>query len=88
MSFSSMSYSNSSHPLVNQADELMISNMLNALNNPHILKMFDDEELKILLQTVKNHVIIKAKMVNEIQENALAKGYYGTTLNDINRSRN
>ena len=29
-----------------QSDELMIANMLNALNNPHILKMLNDEELK------------------------------------------
>lgn len=51
-----------------QYDELMIANMLNALNNPHILNMLDDDELKTLLQAVKNHVVIKSKAVLKWQE--------------------
>lgn len=51
-----------------QYDELMIANMLNALNNPHILNMLDDDELKTLLQVVKNHVVIKSKAVLKWQE--------------------
>ena len=45
----------------NQADELMIANMISVLNNPHLLQMLDDEELKTILQTVKNHVVLKSK---------------------------
>ena len=88
MSFKNMHYSDSYNAAANQVDELMISNMLNALNNPNILKMLDDEELKMVLQTVKNHILIKAKMSYEIQEAALDKGYYGVSLNDVRRSRN
>ena len=88
MSFKNMHYSDSYNAAVNQVDELMISNMINALNNPNILKMLDDEELKMVLQTVKNHIVIKAKMSYEIQEAALDKGYYGASLNDVRRSRN
>ena len=50
-----------------KVDELMISNMLSVLNNPTLVKMLDDEELKCLLQTVKNHVVIKSTRTLELQ---------------------
>ena len=46
MSIYNLSYHQTSSSENRQVDELMIANMLNALNNPHILKMLDDEELK------------------------------------------
>ena len=61
MSIDSLSYHQTSSSENRQVDELMIANMLNALNNPHILKMLDDEELKTILQIVKNHVVIKSR---------------------------
>ena len=61
MSIDSLYYHQTSSPENRQVDELMIANMLNAINNPHILKMLNDEELKTILQIVKNHVIIKSR---------------------------
>lgn len=55
-----MRYSSDYKNDVNQADELMISNVLNALNNNAILQLLSQEEYKLLLQTVKNHVVLKA----------------------------
>ena len=54
-----------------KVDELMISNMINVLNNPTLVQMLNDEELKCLLQTVKNHVVIKSKRVLELQNSYL-----------------
>ena len=51
-----------------QADELMIANMLNVLNNPSLAQMLDDEELKNILSVIKNHVVLKAGMTLEVQE--------------------
>ena len=56
-----------------QVDELMIANMISVLNNPHLLKMLDDEELKTILQTVKNHVVIKSKEALKWQERYVEK---------------
>lgn len=68
MSIDSLSYHQTSSSDNRQVDELMIANMLNALNNPHILKMLDDEELKTILQIVKNHVVIKSREAIECQK--------------------
>jgi len=61
MSIDSLYYHQTSSSENRQVDELMIANMLNAINNPHILKMLDDKELKTILQIVKNHVVIKSR---------------------------
>ena len=68
MSIDSLYYHQTSSSENRQVDELMIANMLNALNNPHILKMLDDEELKTILQIVKNHVVIKSREAIEWQK--------------------
>ena len=52
-------------------DELMIANMISVLNNPTLVQMLNDEELKCLLQTVKNHVVIKSKRVLVLQNSYL-----------------
>ena len=77
-----MHYNSDYQVEAHQADELMIANMLNALNNPHILKLLDDEELKTLLQVVKNHIVLKAGLSLEKQQKVI-NGTYGTSLNDI-----
>lgn len=51
-----------------QVDKMMIANMLNALNNPHILKMLDENELMTILLVVKNHVVTKAENALQWQE--------------------
>ena len=56
-----------------QSDELMIANMLSVLNNPHILQMLDDDELKMILQTVKNHVVLKSREALIWQEKYMDK---------------
>ena len=68
MSIDNLYYHQTSSSDNRQVDELMIANMLNALNNPHILKMLDDEELKTILQIVKNHVVIKSREAIECQK--------------------
>ena len=54
-----------------QADELMIANMLNILNNPSLADMLNDDELKTILQVIKNHVVLKSKAALEGQERYL-----------------
>lgn len=81
-----MRYSSDYKNDVNQADELMISNVLNALNNNAILQLLSQEEYKLLLQTVKKHVVLKAGMALEMQ-NRIMSGTYGTSLNDSGRAR-
>lgn len=48
-------------------DELMIANMLNFLTNPTFSKLLADDELKTMLQVVKNHVVTKAEHVLKVQ---------------------
>lgn len=68
--YGSMSYLGgaSSHVDMNINDELMISNMINALNNPIISSSLNDGEKKILCEVIKRHVMIKAGMALESQE--------------------
>ena len=65
--------STSNIPQVENAkvDELMISNMISVLNNPTLVQMLDEEELKALLHTVKNHVVMKSKRELELQSSYL-----------------
>ena len=51
-----------------QVDELMIANMINALKNPHILKMLSGDELNLILRVVKRHIVLKAKMSLRVQQ--------------------
>ena len=53
--------------LTQQVDEMAISNMLAVLNNPVLRSMLNEEELRIILETVKTHVAIKAKLIHEVQ---------------------
>jgi len=60
------------------ADELMIANMLNLLNNPMLAKMLDANELNTVLQTVKNHVVAKAERVLTHQNQYMKEQEYGS----------
>ena len=51
-----------------QADELMIANILRVLDNKNVLSIMDEYEYKLLLQVVKNHVVLKASMALEEQQ--------------------
>ena len=50
-----------------QVDELMIANMLNALNNMAVFHSLNGDEQEMLIQVVKNHVVMKAQMALEVQ---------------------
>lgn len=54
--------------LAHQADEMMIANMLAALNNPVIYQSLTDEEKNNIITCVKNHVALSAKMTLSIQQ--------------------
>ena len=51
-----------------QADELAIANMISALNNPTIAQTMNAEELKTVIQAIRNHVTEKAKLIVDIQQ--------------------
>ena len=51
-----------------QIDELMISNMLKALENPIIAKMLSEEDLSVMCQVIKTHVATNASAILEAQK--------------------
>lgn len=54
-----------------KADELMIANMINCLNNPKILSELSPEEEKLLLMVIRNHILHNAKNIINIQEQSM-----------------
>ena len=56
-----------------QNDELIIANILETLNNPIITKLMNEEELAILCQVVKNHVVERANKIINIQDKEQSK---------------
>ena len=48
--------------------ELAIANMISALNNPTIAQTMNAEELKTVIQAIRNHVTEKAKLIVDIQQ--------------------
>ena len=63
--------------LAHQADEMMIANMLTALNNPVIYQSLTDEEKNDIITCVKNHVALSARMTLSIQQermNSIERG--------------
>ena len=59
-------YGSAQQPL---ADEIAISNMLKALSTPQIVRELSEEEQKEILQAIKNHILVNAKIVNNVVEN-------------------
>ena len=51
-----------------QTDEMMISNMLRALENPLIAKLMTEEELVVTCQVVKSHIVSRANEIAEAQK--------------------
>ena len=80
LNFSSIIYNSASEFNIKriQVDELMIANMLSVLNNRAIADTLEEQELDLLFQVVKNHVLLKAKMTLEEQR------YW---LNEMNNGR-
>ena len=75
---SGTNYYQGSFPAERITDEVMIANMLNLLNNPVLSKMLDDNELKTVLQVVKNHVVTKADFALRRQEKYEIEQEYGS----------
>lgn len=63
--------SNGDRAVTQQVDELAIANMLNTLNNPVLREMLSEEETRVLLETVKNHVVVKAKLIGAVQQDRM-----------------
>lgn len=51
-----------------QIDELMIANMISVLKEPHIIDLMSNEEVQLLLEVIKNHVVLKSEMTLEVQQ--------------------
>lgn len=60
--------SNGDRALTQQVDELAIANMLAVLNNPNLFQLLSPEEARTIMETVKNHVVIKSKLIDAIQQ--------------------
>lgn len=64
--------SNGDRALTQQVDELAIANMLAVLNNPILFQLLSPEEARTIMETVKNHVVIKSKLIGAIQQEKMA----------------
>ena len=64
--------SNGDRALTQQVDELAIANMLAVLNNPILFQLLSPEEARTIMETVKNHVVIKSKLISAIQQEKIA----------------
>jgi hypothetical protein len=64
--------SNGDRALTQQVDELAIANMLAVLNNPNLFQLLSTEEARTIMETVKNHVVIKSKLIGAIQQEKMA----------------
>lgn len=60
--------SNADRALAQQVDETAISNMLMVLTTPVLRDMLSEEETRVLSETVKNHVVIKARLIGAVQQ--------------------
>ena len=46
--------------------------MLAVLNNPNLFQLLSPEEARTIMETVKNHVVIKSKLIGAIQQEKMA----------------
>lgn len=60
--------SDTDRALAQQVDETAISNMLIVLTTPALREMLSEEETRVLLETVKNHVVVKARLIGAVQQ--------------------
>ncbi len=51
-----------------ELDEMVIKNMIDALNNPVVFASLSDEEKALLTQVIKSHVVTKAGLISQIQK--------------------
>lgn len=51
-----------------QLDEMVIKNMIDALNNPVVFASLSDEDKALLTQVIKSHVVTKAGLISQIQK--------------------
>jgi hypothetical protein len=68
------------HALTQQVDELAISNMLAVVNNPVLREMLSTEEMAMVLDTIKKHVVVKAKIIGDIQREKIDSLNRGKTF--------
>lgn len=63
-----------------QTDEMMISNMLRALENPILSKLMTQDELAVLCSVIKNHVVARATMISEEQNKDMVSSHIRNIL--------
>lgn len=64
--------SNGDRARAQQVDELAIANMLAVINNPHLCEMLSPEDFRAILEVIKNHTVVKAKLFGDIQKEKMA----------------
>lgn len=73
--------SNGDRARAQQVDELAIANMLAVVNNPVLCEMLSADDLRSILEVIKNHAVMKAKLFGDIQQQKIStlnrnKGLY------------
>ena len=51
-----------------KVDELMIANIIETLKNPLLTKIMSEDEISILAQVVKQHVVSRAEYIYQRQD--------------------